>query len=100
MHKTFNLLIRTLLVYYLEFLRCLAGFARLDGERHVTKRVHDLEPAVSVAAGHPKVRRTVAGEAITYRLLVSLLHAENSIIRKLSLPFGVTVFCMAQRSLE
>ena len=26
------------------------------------------EPAVSVAAGHPKVRRTVAGEAITYQV--------------------------------
>lgn len=31
------------------------------------------------------------------RLLVGILELENSVIRHLNLPFGVTVFCMAQR---
>jgi ubiquinone/menaquinone biosynthesis C-methylase UbiE len=31
------------------------------------------------------------------RVLVTLLSAENALIRRVSLPFGVTVFCMAER---
>lgn len=31
------------------------------------------------------------------RLLVRLLSGENALIRRVSLPFGVTVFCMAER---
>lgn len=31
------------------------------------------------------------------RLLVGLLAMENAVIQRLSLPFGVTVFCMAER---
>jgi SAM-dependent methyltransferase len=32
------------------------------------------------------------------QLLVKLLSAENALIRHVSLPFGVTVFCMAERT--
>jgi SAM-dependent methyltransferase len=31
------------------------------------------------------------------RLLVALLDGENAVLRRVSLPFGVTVFCMAER---
>jgi ubiquinone/menaquinone biosynthesis C-methylase UbiE len=34
------------------------------------------------------------------RLLVSLLALENALLRRLNLPFGVTVFCLAQRPLS
>src|SRR5438445_321287 len=31
------------------------------------------------------------------RLLVGLIAAENALVRRMRLPFGVTVFCMAER---
>ncbi len=54
--------------------------------RHLFSR-KDAEPRASL----------VPVPGFVNRLLVGLLDAENALVRRLRLPFGVTVFCMAER---
>jgi len=48
----------------------------------------DAEPKASLVSVSPGANRA----------LVRLLNVENSVIRRLNLPFGVTVFCVAQKA--
>lgn len=50
----------------------------------------------ALRAGEPKASLVPVPRSIN-RLLVSLLTLENALIRRLNLPFGVTVFCLARR---
>jgi ubiquinone/menaquinone biosynthesis C-methylase UbiE len=50
----------------------------------------------SLKKGDPKAS-LVPVPGFVNRLLVGLLAGENSVIRLISLPFGVSVFCMAER---
>jgi ubiquinone/menaquinone biosynthesis C-methylase UbiE len=53
----------------------------------------------SLRKSEPKAS-LMAVPAFANRLLVGLLAGENAVIRNFSLPFGVSVFCMAERPLS
>lgn len=47
--------------------------------------------------GSRQTSSLVAVPPLVNRILISILTGENALIRRLRLPFGVTVFCLAQR---